>query len=54
MLDLLIKNGQCYINGKVEDTDISVKDGKIQSIGQIAEEALGRMYDCEQVERFWG
>ena len=39
MLDLRIKNGQCYIDGKLKDIDVSVKDGKIQSIGQIAEEA---------------
>ena len=39
MLDLIIKNGQCYIDGKLKDIDVSDKDGKIQSIGQIAEEA---------------
>ena len=26
MLDLIIKNGLCYINGKLEDKDIGVKD----------------------------
>ena len=35
MLDLIIKNGSCYIDGKFEEVDVSVKDGKIQSIGQI-------------------
>ena len=25
MLDLIIKNGQCYINGKLENKDIAVK-----------------------------
>ena len=39
MLDLIIKNGQCYINGELKDKDVSVKDGKIQRIGQINEEA---------------
>ena len=39
MLDLIIKNGQCYINGKLEDKDIAVKDGKISKIGKISEEA---------------
>ena len=29
MLDLIIKNGQCYIEGKLENKDIGVKDGKI-------------------------
>ena len=39
MLDLLIKNGQCYIEGKLENVNVSVKDGKIQHIGQISEKA---------------
>ena len=32
MLDLIIKNGQCYINGKLENKDIAVKDGKYQKL----------------------
>ena len=39
MLDLLIKNGQCYINGVLKDADVSVKNGKIQKIGKISEKA---------------
>ena len=39
MLDLIIKNGQCYIAGELKDVDVSIKDGKIQSIGKINEEA---------------
>ena len=39
MLDLIIKNGQCYIDGSLKDVDVSVKDGKIQSIGKIIEDA---------------
>ena len=39
MLDLIIKNGQCYIDGKLENKDIAVKDGKILKIGKILEEA---------------
>ena len=39
MLDLIIKNGQCYIEGKLKNVDVSVKDGKIQNIGKISEEA---------------
>ncbi len=38
MLDLIIKNGKCYINGELKDVDVSVKNGKIQSIGKIEEE----------------
>ncbi len=39
MLDLIIKNGQCYIDGELKNVDVSVKDGKIQSIGKIKDEA---------------
>ena len=46
MLDLIIKNGQCYINGKLEDKDIAVKDGKISKIGKILEEAK-EVYDAK-------
>ena len=47
MLDLIIKNGQCYINGKLEDKDIAVKDGKILKIGKIIEEAK-EVYDAKK------
>ena len=39
MLDLLIKNGQCYIDGALKDADVSVNNGKIQKIGKISEKA---------------
>ena len=39
MLDLIIKNGQCYINGELKDADVAIKSGKIQQIGQITDEA---------------
>ena len=39
MLDLIIKNGQCYIDGQLKDADVAVKDGKIHKIGDISEEA---------------
>ena len=38
MLDLLIKDGQCYINGELKNVDVSIKDGKIQDIGKISQE----------------
>ena len=47
MLDLIIKNGQCYINGKLENKDIAVKDGKILKIGEISEEAK-EVYDAKK------
>ena len=39
MLDLIIKNGQCYVDSELKDVDISVKDGKIHNIGKISEKA---------------
>ena len=39
MLDLIIRNGQCYINGELKNVDVAIKDGKIQQIGQISDEA---------------
>ena len=46
MLDLIIKNGQCYINGKLENKDIAVKDSKILKIGALSEEAK-EVYDAQ-------
>ena len=46
MLDLIIKNGQCYINGKLENKDIAIKDGKISKIGKVSEEAK-EVYNAE-------
>ena len=42
MLDLIIKNGQSYIDGKLENKDIAIKDGKIFKIGEISEDAKER------------
>ena len=39
MLDLIIKNGQCYIDGELKNLDVAIKDGKIQQIGKILEKA---------------
>jgi dihydroorotase len=35
MLDLIIKNGSCYIDKDLKDQDIAIKDGKIIKIGKI-------------------
>ena len=32
---LIIKNGSCYINGKLEKTDVALTDNKIKKIGKI-------------------
>ena len=39
MLDLIIKNGSCYIDKNLKDQDIAIKDGKIVKIGKIEEDA---------------
>ena len=39
MLDLIIKNGQCYIDGQLKDVNVGVKDGKIDQIGEISEKS---------------
>jgi dihydroorotase len=35
MLDLIIKNGSCYIDKNLNSKDIAIKDGKIVEIGKI-------------------
>ena len=37
MLDLIIKNGDCYINENFQVTDIGIKEKKIVKIGKIEE-----------------
>ena len=32
---LIVKNGSCYINGKLEKTDVALVDNKIKKIGKI-------------------
>ena len=46
MLDLIIKNGECYINGKLENNDIAIKDGKISKIGKVSEVSK-EVYDAK-------
>ena len=46
MLDLKIKNGQCYIDGKLEAKDIAIKDGKILKIGEVSEDSK-EVYDAK-------
>jgi len=38
MLDLIIKNGSCYIDKDLKNHDIAIKDGKIIEIGKINNE----------------
>ena len=48
MLDLIIKNGKCYIDGELRKLDIAIKDGKIQNIGEVSEDAKDT-FDAEDL-----
>ena len=39
MLDLIIKNGECYIDKDLKAKDIAIKDGKIVEIGKVDSQA---------------
>ena len=39
MLDLIIKNAECFINNKLVNADLGIKEGKILDIGSITEES---------------
>jgi dihydroorotase len=39
MLDLIIKNGKCYIDGDLKEVSVGVKGGKIDKIGEISSDA---------------
>ncbi len=49
MLDLIIKNGSCYIDGKLEKQDIGIKNGKISEIGTIKAESSKEVFDAENL-----
>ncbi len=46
MLDLIIKSGQCFIDGNLKNTDVAVQDGKIKKIGDISDKAE-QVYDAK-------
>jgi len=48
MLDLIIKNGQCYIDNKLINKDLGIKDGKILEIGIIKDESK-ETFDAENL-----
>ena len=53
MLDLIIKNGSCYIDKNLKDQDIAIKDGKIIKIGKIDIEAK-EVFDAKGLTVFPG
>jgi len=46
MLDLIIKNGSCFIDSDLKNQDLGIKDGKIFKIGKIKDEAK-EIYDAK-------
>ncbi len=46
MLDLIIKNGSCFIDGNIQKIDIGVKNGKITNINDSIKESSKDIYDA--------
>ena len=44
MLDLIIKNGECYINGALEKKDIGILKNKIVQIGDLKDKSKEIFY----------
>ena len=49
MLDLIIKNGSCYIDGNLTKTDIGVSKSKISHIGNLEHEKSKDIYDANNL-----
>ena len=45
MLDLIIKNGECYFDGKLNKTNIGIQNGKISIIGDLSDEQSREIID---------
>ena len=48
MLDLIIKNGSCFIDGNLKQQDIGIENGKIVKIGKLKEDAR-ETYDAQNL-----
>ena len=49
MLDLIIKNGGCYIDGKITKTNIGIRNGKISLIGDLNNEQSKKTVDASNL-----
>ena len=49
MLDLIIKNGSCYIDGNLTKTDIGVTNSKISHIGNLENEKSNDVYNANNL-----
>ena len=48
MLDLIIKNGSCFIDGNLKQQDIGIENGKIVKIGKLKED-VRETYDAKNL-----
>ena len=46
MLDLIIKNGLCYIDGKLKKADIGINNSKISEIGSLENKKSTEVFDA--------
>ena len=49
MLDLIIKNGICYIDGKLKKADIGIKNSKISEIGSLENKKSREVLDAKNL-----
>ena len=49
MLELIIKNGSCFIEGNLVKTDIGITKNKISHIGNLENENSNEIYDAENL-----
>ena len=49
MLDLIIKNGICYIDGKLKKADIGIKNSKISEIGSLENKKSREVFDANNL-----
>jgi len=49
MLDLIIKNGSCFIDGKLQKKDIGIVGGKISIIKESIDEESKDIHDCKNL-----
>ena len=49
MLDLIIKNGICYIDGKLKKADIGIKNSKISEIGSLENKKSREVFDAKNL-----
>ncbi len=45
---MLIKGGRCFVDGRLVDTEVLIKDGKIQALGKnlVAEDSVNKLIDA--------